>query len=61
VNLQLLRSALLFQDIFDIGVCYLRRAGKDVCEFAREENLALLRDGEEGIMTSLFLVPERPI
>ena len=78
VDLQLLRSAMLFHgtemvscafeysseskafdDIFEVGVWYLRRAGKDMCEFVREKNLVLLREEDEGIVTSLFLEPGR--
>lgn len=74
VNLQLLRSALLFHgtemiscayeyssdsrafgEIFEIGVWYLRRAGSNVDDFMTEENMLLLGQEDEGIITSLFL------
>ncbi|KAJ3485397.1 hypothetical protein NLG97_g6823 [Lecanicillium saksenae] len=70
VNLQLLRSALLFhgtemiscaheysadstafQELFSIGVWYLRHAGKDMAEFAEAGNLEKLRE-EDAPITS---------
>lgn len=74
VNLQLLRSALLFhgtemiscayeyasdskafEEIFGIGVWYLRRAGSNVEEFMSEDNMLQLEQEDESIVTSLFL------
>lgn len=74
VNLQLLRSALIFhgteivscayeyssdskafEEMFAIGVWYLRRAGSSAEDFMKDENLSQLKDEDEGIITSLFL------
>ncbi|KAJ6784130.1 hypothetical protein PWT90_07280 [Aphanocladium album] len=68
LNLQLLRSALLFhgaemiscaheysaetkafQELFAIGVWYLRRAEKDMVQFAEAGNLEKLREEDGGI------------
>lgn len=43
-----------FEEMFGIGVWYLRLAGKDVEEFATKENLAKLAEEDESVITSLF-------
>lgn len=42
-----------FEDMFKVGVWYLRTAGEDIEEFMKEENLQMLREEDGGIITSL--------